>query len=73
MKVIKAFLFLSVHKSYSYSTFILRGSIFILEINMNDAIITSWLFSFRIIEPIVQWYTFKLLFVFVCSCSLQDL
>ena len=29
----------------------------------NDTIIISWLFSFRVIQPTVQWHTFK---TFVC-------
>ena len=30
----------------------------------NDTIIISWLFSFRVIQPTVQWYTLKLLCLF---------
>ena len=40
----------------------------------NDTIIISWLFSFRVIQPTVQWHTFKtFMFVFINSCSSQAL
>ena len=40
----------------------------------NNTIIISWLFSFRIILLTVQWHTFKtFIFVFIFSCSLQNL
>ena len=36
-------------------------------------IIILWLFSFRIIQSMVQWHTFKTsMFVFIFSCSLQN-
>ena len=38
----------------------------------NDTIIISWLFSLRVIQPTVQWHTFKtVMLVFINSCSLQ--
>ena len=40
----------------------------------NDTIIISWLFSFRVIYPTVQWHTFKTyMFVFITSSSSQKL
>ena len=40
----------------------------------NDTIIISWLFSFRVIKPKVQWHTFKtFMFVFINSSLSQKL
>ena len=44
-----------------------------IHVFQNDTIIISWLFSFRVIQPTVQWHTFKtFMFVFINSCSSQN-
>ena len=40
----------------------------------NDTVIISWLVSFRVIQPTVQWHTFKtFMLVFINFCSSQKL
>ena len=72
------FISVSSLKVFGHSIHSERRRIYIgksMQALQNDTIIISWLFSFRVIQPTVQWHAYLQNFYvcFINSCSSQNL